>query len=91
MNQLPGVGNLTAARANDANILSGEVKVAIKWDYLGLARSRQGRRRPHITVTIPSSGSLASRYADIVAAKALIQRRQAVAELIYSDEAQLLS
>lgn len=91
MNQLQTSGNLTAARASDANILSGEVKVAIKWDYLGLAVRDKAAGAPNIAVTIPSSGSLASPYADIVAAKAPhMNAAKLWQELIYSDEAQLL-
>jgi putative spermidine/putrescine transport system substrate-binding protein len=91
MNQLQQSGNLTAARASDANILSGEVKVAIKWDYLGLAVRDKAAGAPNITVTIPKSGSLASPYADIVAAKAPHPNAAKLwQELIYSDAAQLL-
>ena len=91
MNQLQQSGNLTAARASDANILSGEVKVAIKWDYLGLAVRDKAAGAPNITVTIPATGSLASPYADIVAAKAPHPNAAKLwQELIYSDEAQLL-
>ena len=90
-NQLQQSGNLTAARASDTNILSGEVKVAIKWDYLGLAVRDKAAGAPNITVTIPSSGSLASPYADIVAAKAPHPNAAKLwQELIYSDAAQLL-
>ena len=91
MNQLQQSGNLTAARASDTNIISGEVKVAIKWDYLGLAVRDKAAGAPNITVTIPSSGSLASPYADIVAAKAPHPNAAKLwQELIYSDSAQLL-
>jgi putative spermidine/putrescine transport system substrate-binding protein len=90
-NQLQQSGNLTAARASDANILSGEVKIAIKWDYLGLAVRDKAAGAPNITVTIPSSGSLASPYADIIAAKAPHPNAAKLwQELIYSDAAQLL-
>src|SRR5690349_21102423 len=34
--KLKKMGNLTLARADDANILKGEVAIAILWDYLGL-------------------------------------------------------
>jgi putative spermidine/putrescine transport system substrate-binding protein len=91
INKLQQAGNLTAARASDANILSGEVKVAIKWDYLGLAVRDKAAGAPNITVTIPATGSLASPYADIVAAKAPHPNAAKLwQELIYSDEAQLL-
>jgi putative spermidine/putrescine transport system substrate-binding protein len=91
MNQLQASGNLTAARASDTNIQSGEVKVAIKWDYLGLAVRDKAAGAPNISVTIPSSGSLASPYADIVAAKAPHPNAAKLwQELIYSDDAQLL-
>ncbi len=91
MNQLQQSGNLTAARASTANVLSGEVKVAIKWDYLGLADRDTAAGAPNITVTIPASGSLASPYADIIAAKAPHPNAAKLwQELIYSDAAQLL-
>jgi putative spermidine/putrescine transport system substrate-binding protein len=91
MNQLQQSGNLTAARASDANIISGEVKVAIKWDYLGLAVRDKAAGAPNISVTIPSSGSLASPYADIVAKAAPHPNAAKLwQEHIYSDAAQLL-
>jgi putative spermidine/putrescine transport system substrate-binding protein len=91
MNQLQSSGNLTAARASTANVLSGEVKIAIKWDYLGLADRDTAKGAPNITVTIPATGSLASPYADIVAVKAPHPNAAKLwQELIYSDEAQLL-
>lgn len=91
MNKLQQSGNLTAARASDANIISGEVKVAIKWDYLGLAVRDKANGAPNIKVTIPASGSLASPYADIVAARAPHPSAARLwQELIYSDAAQLL-
>jgi putative spermidine/putrescine transport system substrate-binding protein len=91
MNKLYQSGNLTAARASDANIIAGEVKVAIKWDYLGLAVRDKANGSPNIKVTIPATGSLASPYADIVAAKAPHPNAARLwQELIYSDAAQLL-
>jgi putative spermidine/putrescine transport system substrate-binding protein len=91
MNKLQQSGNLTAARASDANIISGEVKIAIKWDYLGLAVRDKAAGAPNITVTIPASGSLASPYADIIAAKAPHPNAAKLwQELVYSDAAQLL-
>jgi len=91
MNQLQQSGNLTPARASDANILSGEVKVAIKWDYLGLAVRDKAAGAPNIGVTIPTSGSLASPYADIISAKAPHPNAAKLwQELMYSDAAQLL-
>jgi putative spermidine/putrescine transport system substrate-binding protein len=91
MNKLQQSGNLTAARASDANIISGEVKVAIKWDYLGLAVRDKANGAPNIKVTIPASGSLASPYADIVAAKAPHPNAARLwQELVYSDAGQLL-
>ena len=91
MNQLQQSGNLTAARANDTNIIAGEVKVAIKWDYLGLAVRDKAAGAPNISVTIPSSGSLASPYADIISAKAPHPNAAKLwQEHVYSDAAQLL-
>jgi len=90
-NKLLQSGNLTAARANTANVVSGEVKVAIIWDYLGLAYRDKANGAPNIKVTIPASGSLASPYADIVAAKAPHPNAGRLwQELIYSDAGQLL-
>jgi len=91
MNQLQKAGNLTPARASTANVLSGEVKVAIKWDYLGLADRDKAAGAPNIKVVIPASGSFASPYADIVALKAPHPNAARLwQELIYSDAAQLL-
>jgi len=88
--KLKKMGNFTVARASEANIAKGEVAIAIKWDYLGLGHRDDLKGNPHLTVTIPSDGSIAGPYVSIVnktapdpfAARLWI-------EYIFSDEGQL--
>ncbi len=83
-------GNFTVARASEANVAKGEVAIAIKWDYLGLADRDALKGHPNIKVVIPSEGSIAGPYVSIVnktaphpyAARLWI-------EYIFSDEGQL--
>jgi putative spermidine/putrescine transport system substrate-binding protein len=88
--KLKKMGNFTAARASDANITTGEVAIAIKWDYLGLSVRDTLAGKTNIQVLIPSDGSIAGPYVSIVnktaphpfAARLWI-------EYIFSDEGQL--
>ena len=88
--QLKKKGNFTAARSNIANMTKGEVAIAVMWDYLGLGFRDQLAGKPHLTVVIPSDGSIAGPYVSVVnktapdpfAARLWI-------EYIYSDEGQL--
>jgi putative spermidine/putrescine transport system substrate-binding protein len=83
-------GNFTPARANEANIVQGEVPIAIIWDYLGLGYRDKYGTNPALQVIIPSDGALAGPYISIVnktaphpfAARAWI-------EYLFSDEGQL--
>src|SRR5579875_980512 len=63
---LKKVGNFTSARSSIANITTGEVAIAIMWDYLGLGFRDQLAGKPNIQVVIPSDGSLAGPYVSIV-------------------------
>jgi putative spermidine/putrescine transport system substrate-binding protein len=89
--KLKAKGNFTPARANEANIVKGEVAIAVIWDYLGLGyRDKYENSSPHLKVIIPSDGSLAGPYISIVnktaphpfAARLWI-------EYLFSDEGQL--
>ncbi len=64
--KLKKAGNFTSARSSIANITTGEVAIAIMWDYLGLGFRDQLAGKPHIQVVIPSDGSLAGPYVSIV-------------------------
>jgi putative spermidine/putrescine transport system substrate-binding protein len=87
---LKQIGNFTAARANIANITTGEVAIGITWDYLGLGFRDQLAGKPNLKVVIPSDGSIAGPYVSVVnktaphpyAARLWI-------EYIFSDEGQL--
>jgi len=89
--QLKANGNFTPARANEANIVSGEVPIAIVWDYLGLGyRDKYASTGPNIQVTIPSDGSLAGPYVVIVNKTAPHPNAGRLwVEYIFSDEGQL--
>ena len=88
--KLKQVGNFTAARANIANMTTGEVAIGIFWDYLGLGFRDQLAGKPNLKVVIPSDGSIAGPYVSIVnktaphpyAARLWI-------EYLFSDEGQL--
>ena len=88
--KLQKAGNFTAARSNIANITTGEVAIAVMWDYLGLGFRDQLAGKPNLKVVIPSDGSIAGPYVSIVnktsphpyAARLWI-------EYIFSDEGQL--
>jgi len=84
-NKLQQSGNLTRLEPSDANIISGEVKIAHQVGLTWPGRPRQAAGAPQIPVD-PSSGSLASPYADIIAAKAPHPNAAKLwQELIYSD------
>ncbi len=88
--KLKQIGNFTAARANIANMTTGEVAIGIFWDYLGLGFRDQLAGKPNLKVVIPSDGSIAGPYVSIVnktaphpyAARLWI-------EYLFSDEGQL--
>lgn len=88
--KLKKAGNFTVARSSVANLAKGEVAIAIMWDYLGLGYRDQLAGNPHLSVVIPSDGSIAGPYVSIVnktapnpfAARLWI-------EYIFSDEGQL--
>jgi putative spermidine/putrescine transport system substrate-binding protein len=88
--KLKQAGNFTAARANIANMTTGEVAIGIFWDYLGLGFRDQLAGKPKLKVVIPSDGSIAGPYVSIVnktaphpyAARLWI-------EYLFSDEGQL--
>ena len=90
MTKLKEAGNLTPARCNQANMLSGEVKVGIKWDYLGLADRDKSNGAPNFKVVIPTSGSVAGPYVSIISAKAPHPNAARLwNEMMYSDDGQL--
>ena len=89
-NGLQKAGNLTPARCNEANMLNGEVKVGIKWDYLGLADRDKSNGSPNFKVVIPKSASIAGPYVSLVAAKAPHPNAARLwNEMMYSDDGQL--
>ncbi len=88
--QLKKKGNFTSARANVANITKGEVAIAIIWDYLGLGFRDQLAGKPHLSVTIPTDGSLAGPYIAIINKTAPDPFAARLwMEYIFSDEGQL--
>jgi putative spermidine/putrescine transport system substrate-binding protein len=88
--QLYSAGNLIPARATQANMLKGEVKVGIKWDYLGLADRDKANGSPNMKVVIPKSGSVAGPYVSIISAKAPHPNAAKLwNEMMYSDDGQL--
>jgi putative spermidine/putrescine transport system substrate-binding protein len=85
-------GNFTLARANEANLVKGEVAIAIIWDYLGLGyRDKYASSGPHFTVTIPSDGSIAGPYILIVNKTAPHPYAARLwSEYLFSDAGQLI-
>jgi len=89
-NQLKAAGNLTPTRATEANMLSGEVKVGIKWEYLGLANRDKFAGAPNIKVVIPPSGSVTGPYVAIITATAPHPNAAKLwNEMLFSDAGQL--
>ncbi len=89
-NGLQQAGNLTPARCSQANMLNGEVKVGIKWDYLALGDRDKANGSPNFKVVIPKSASTAGPYVSIISAKAPHPSAARMwNELIYSDAGQL--
>ncbi len=89
-NKLKAAGNLTPTRATQANMLSGEVKVGIKWDYLGLGDRDKFAGAPNIKVVVPPSGSLTGPYVSIITATAPHPNAAKLwNEMVFSDEGQL--
>jgi putative spermidine/putrescine transport system substrate-binding protein len=88
--QLKKSGNFTSARANQANITKGEVAIAIMWDYLGLGFRDALAGQPHLSITIPTDGSLAGPYISIINKTAPDPFAARLwSEYIFSDEGQL--
>lgn len=88
--KLQAAGNLTPARCNQTNMISGEVKIGIKWDYLGLADRDKAAGAPNFSVVVPPSGSLAGPYVSLVTAKAPHPNAAKLwNEMMYSDAGQL--
>jgi putative spermidine/putrescine transport system substrate-binding protein len=88
--KLKKMGNFTVARASEANIAKGEVAIAIKWDYLGLSHRDDLKGKPHLSVVIPSDGSIAGPYVSIVNKTAPHPFAARLwMEYIFSDEGQL--
>ena len=89
-NKLQAAGNLTPARATQANMLSGEVKVGIKWEYLGLGDRDKAAGAPNIKVVIPPSGSVTGPYVSIITAAAPHPNAAKLwNEMLFSDAGQL--
>ena len=59
-------GNFTPARANIANMTTGEVAIGIMWDYLGLGFRDSLAGKPNLKVVIPSDGAIAGPYILII-------------------------
>lgn len=83
-------GNFTSARASIANMTKGEVAIAVIWDYLGLGFRDQLAGKPHLTVSIPTDGSLAGTYILIINKTAPDPFAARLwSEYLFSDEGQL--
>ena len=84
-------GNFTPARANIANMTTGEVAIGIMWDYLGLGFRDSLAGKPNLQVVIPSDGSLAGPYILIINKTAPHPYAARLwSEYLFSDAGQLL-
>ncbi len=87
--QIKRAGNFTAARADSSGVTSGEVGVAIKPDFANL-RDREKLGSQTIEVLIPSDGSVAINFANVINRLAPNPySARLFQEFIYSDEGQL--
>jgi putative spermidine/putrescine transport system substrate-binding protein len=59
-------GNLKPAKPTVANFQSGEIAIAIVWDYLGLGYRDQVANDQPLQVVIPSDGSVAGPYVAVI-------------------------
>ncbi|MBI5479891.1 MAG: extracellular solute-binding protein [Deltaproteobacteria bacterium] len=82
-------GNYKPAKPSLANIQSGEIPIAILWDFVGLAyRDRVGSEQP-IEVIIPEDGAVAGPYAAIINRSAPHPAAaRALNEWVFSDAGQ---
>lgn len=88
--QLKKAGSFTAAKADTAGLLSGEVGIAIKPDFLNLTDRDNFKGKPKIEVVIPSDGAVATNYAQIINKLAPHPySARLFQEYIFSDEGQL--
>jgi len=87
---LKKAGNFTPAKADTAGLLSGEVGIAIKPDFLNLTDKDKFAGKPVIEVVIPSDGAVGTNY--VQAINRLAPNPYAARlfqEFLYSDEGQL--
>ncbi len=88
--ELKKSGNFTAAKADTAGLLSGEVGIAVKPDFLNLTDRDNFKGKPNIEVVIPSDGAAATNYAQIINRLAPHPySARLFQEFIFSDEGQL--
>ena len=84
-------GNFTPARANIANMTTGEVAIGIMWDYLGLGFRDSLAGKPNLSVVIPSDGAIAGPYILIVNKTAPHPFAARLwSEYLFSDDGQLI-
>ena len=83
-------GNYKPAKPSLANIQSGEIPIAVLWDFVGLAyRDRIGSEQP-IEVIIPEDGAVAGPYAAVINRLAPHPvAARALNEWVFSDAGQL--
>jgi putative spermidine/putrescine transport system substrate-binding protein len=89
--KLKKMGNFIPADALPANISKGSTPIAIIWDYLNLAYTKQFNSNPQYAVSIPPSGVYGGFYAQAISKYAPHPMAARLwQEFIYSDEGQLL-
>jgi putative spermidine/putrescine transport system substrate-binding protein len=88
--RLVRAGNYKPAKPSLANLQSGEIPIAILWDFVGLAyRDRIGAEQP-IEVYVPQDGAVGGAYAAIINRVAPHPAAaRVVNEWIFSDAGQL--
>ena len=88
--RLVRVGNYKPAKPSLANLQSGEIPIAILWDFVGLSyRDRIGSEQP-IEVYVPQDGAVGGAYAAIINRVAPHPAAaRIVNEWIFSDAGQL--
>ncbi|NWJ95531.1 MAG: ABC transporter substrate-binding protein [Chloroflexi bacterium] len=83
-------GNLKPTKPTVANLQSGEVAIAILWDYLGLGYRDQVAKDQPLQVIIPSDGSVAGPYVAVINKySARPAAARALNEWIFSDAGQI--
>lgn len=64
--KLHKIGNWTGVPGDPAQMQSGQAAIEIAWNYLGQSDAQNFKGNPHFTVVIPSDGTVAGPYVEVI-------------------------